>query len=353
MTLTRDNTNGIGIRELAKALNLSIGTVSRSLNNRYGVNADTRAKVLEAAQRLGYVPNTAARQLKAHPAFQIGLLFNPFYGPHGEVNPYATGLINALKQQAVAQGLGVEVIDYVDDESLREQFDTHSTDVPVLLGQFNDATYEQIHALGRPCISIQHKSDLPSQVSIVPDSRAASEMAVQYLAALGHERIALVNGPRRSEHFGAYLRGYLQAMDEFNLPVREDWINELDREHANAEGSQEATTALLKRDHRVTAVMYASDWLAIGGMSALREAGLRIGSDVSLTGFDNLPQTAGLDPPLTTFDLHWPLAVRAIVRLAFDLGAGKPPRDVTDNVLYLNPNLIKRQSCICRRPQTT
>ncbi len=352
MSITKSKSSNVGIRELARTLNLSIGTVSRSLNNRYGVNAETRAKVLEAANRLGYVPNTAARQLKAHPAFQIGLLFNPYYGPHGEVNPYATELIKALKQQAAAQGLGVTVIDYTDDNDLQQQFDTASTNVPVLLGEFPDSTRRKIHELDKPCISIQHKSDLPNQVSIVPDSRSAGETAVQYLAAMGHERIALMTGPRQSPHFHAIYQGYHSAMNEFHLPMDHDWVIELDRQQTNAEGSEEATASLLKRDRGVTAVIYASDWLAIGGIEAVRAAGLRVGQDVSVTGFDNLPRAAELTPPLTTFDLHWPAAVRAIIRLTFDLAAGKPPRDVTDNLLYLNANLVKRHTCACRRPKS-
>lgn len=330
-------------------MNLSIGTVSRSLNNRYGVNANTRAKVLEAANQLGYVPNTAARRLKAHPAFQIGLLFNPYYGPHGEINPYATDLIESLKQQAGAQGLGITVIDYTNDNDLQGQFDEASTNVPVLLGEFPDSTRQKIYDLRKPCVSIQHKSDLPNQISIVPDSRSAGEIAVQYLAAMGHERIALLTGPRRSPHFGAFSQGYLSAMTEFRLPVHDEWVIELGRRQTNAEGSEEATAKLLKLNPNVTAVVYASDWLAIGGIAAANAAGLRVGQDLSLTGFDNLPRARQLDPPLTTFDLHWPAAVRAIVRLTFDLAAGKPPRDVSDNLLYLDAKLIKRRSCACRR----
>lgn len=347
-----NKTSPIGIRELAKTLNLSIGTVSRSLNNRYGVNAQTRAKVLEAAQRMGYVPNRAARALKDRPAFQIGLLFNPFYGRHHEVNPYATTLIDAVRQAGEHDGIAVEVLDFAGDEAIESQFDRASTDVALLLGHFPESTYEKVHALGKPSINLEYHSGLPRQVSILSDGRAACGTAVQYLAALGHRRIGLVNGPMRASRFAHYFEGFSAALREFCLPRDEGWVVELDPDAANAEGARSATGRILDchESARPTAIIFASDWLAIGGIDAIRAKGLRVPEDISVIGYDNLPQAETTDPPLTTFDMHMPMVARAIIRLTLELGAGRSPRGLDNNdTLYLHANLVKRQSCACLR----
>lgn len=350
---TNTETSSIGIRELAKTLNLSIGTVSRSLNNRYGVNAATRAKVLEAAQRMGYVPNRAARALKDRPAFHIGLLFNPFYGRHHEVNPYATALIEAVKQAGAHDGIAVEVINFTGDDAIEAQLDQAVSDVALMLGYYQQSTFERIHQLGKPSINLEYRSGLPRQVGILSDGQQACGTAVQYLAALGHERIALVNGPMRALRFRQYFQGFSAAMREFHLPWDETHVIELDPDLANAEGSYTATRRLLDAhpNARPTAIVYGSDWLAIGGAQAIRDKGLRVPEDVSIIGYDNLPQAETCEPPLTTFDMHTPMVARAIIRLTLDLGSGREPRGLDeDGVLYLHANLVKRESCACLRP---
>lgn len=353
MPSTSDKSSPVGIRELARTLNLSIGTVSRSLNNRYGVNAQTRAKVLEAAQRMGYVPNRAARALKDRPAFQIGLLFNPFYGRRHEINPYATGLIDAVTQAGEHDGIAVEVLDFAGDEAIEAQFDRTSTDVALLLGHFKQSTFDRVHQLGKPSINLEYHSGLPRQVSILSDGRSACATAVQYLAALGHRRIGLVNGPMRASRFAHYYEGFSAALREFHLPWDEDCVVELDPDAANADGARAATRRIIDchETARPTAIVYGSDWLAIGGIDAIRAKGLRVPEDVSVIGYDNLPEAAKADPPLTTFDMHMPMVARAIIRLTLELGAGRSPRGLDDHdTLYLHANLVKRESCTCLRP---
>jgi hypothetical protein len=87
-----------GIKQLAAELGVSVGTVSRAMNNRYGVDPETRERVMEAAKRLGYVPDAAARRLKSHPLWRVTVLFAPFLGPNREINPAALATVEALRQ---------------------------------------------------------------------------------------------------------------------------------------------------------------------------------------------------------------------------------------------------------------
>lgn len=342
----------IGITQLAEVLGISVGTISRALNNRYGVNPKTKARVLEAARRYGYVPNSAARQLKARPSLVVGLFFAPYYGPVGEINPAALGIIEALRTFIRSQGMELQVLHYRDDEELKAQ--ARTVNVGVFFGHFEDASFAVVDALGLPSILYSKRSGYSSQICVLPSTRHCGNMAVQYLSALGHERIALVTGPLVETPFQGYREGFVAGMAEFRIPLREKWLIELPAAQCNRDGTAEVLLPLLKKaraSERPTAMVFSSDWLALGGRKAAREAGLRVPEDVSLIGYDNLPLSADLDPPLTTFDIHLPDLVQTITRLAAQLGApqnrGVPPEQ---HEILIVPDLIKRGSCVSLRP---
>ncbi|RRJ96275.1 LacI family transcriptional regulator [Opitutaceae bacterium TAV4] len=342
-----------GIMQLADVLGISVGTISRALNNRYGVNPKTKARVIEAARRYGYVPNGAARQLKARPSLMVGMFFAPYYGPHGEINPAALGIIEELRVFMRGQGMELQVLHYRgDDEELKAQAKT--VNVGVFFGHFEDASFAAVDAVGLPSILYSKRSRHASQVCVLPSTRHCGNQAVQYLAALGHERIALVTGPLVETPFEGYRKGFVEGMAEFRVRLREEWLIELPEAQCNRDGAAAVLLPLLQKKRateRPTAMVFSSDWLALGGRKAAREAGLRVPEDVSVIGYDNLPMSADLDPPLTTFDIHLPDLVQTITRLAAQLGApqnrGVPP---PQHEILIVPDLIKRESCVSLRP---
>ncbi|HAI10116.1 MAG TPA: LacI family transcriptional regulator [Phycisphaerales bacterium] len=340
-----------GIRELARKLNLSIGTVSRSLNNRYGVNAQTKARVLEEARRMGYVPNAAARRLKEHPVLNVGLFFAPYDNPGHEINPYATDLIQLITDKASDENFRFEVIRFVDLPTVTTQLQEQQLDVALTLGDFPEPFYSMLSEKNLPVINISKETDLPNQICIQTDGFQAYALAVQYLAALGHTQIALVNGPQKGGHFLQYAAAFDDAISEFHLTCLPGWKIELPPEKTNAQGARIATLELLKQDTRPTAIVYGSDWLAMGGIKAIRESQLRVGEDISVVGHDNLPMTELLDPPLTTFDMHLEGQARSIIRLITRLSDGQPliDPDRPASVINITPNLVKRSSCRCIR----
>ncbi|AHF90835.1 transcriptional regulator [Opitutaceae bacterium TAV5] len=349
----RTGNSPIGITQLADVLGISVGTISRALNNRYGVNPKTKARVIEAARRYGYVPNGAARQLKARPSLMVGMFFAPYYGPQGEINPAALGIIEELRVFMRSQGMELQVLHYRgDDEELKMQAKT--VNVGVFFGHFEEASFAAVDAVGLPSILYSKRSVYASQVCVLPSTRHCGNTAVQYLAALGHERIALVTGPLVETPFQGYREGFVEGMAEFRIPVRKEWLIALPEAQCNRDGAAAALLPLLKTKKataRPTAMVFSSDWLALGGRKAAREAGLRVPDDVSLIGYDNLPMSAELDPPLTTFDIHLPDLVQTITRLAAQLGApqnrGTPP---PQHEILIVPDLIKRGSCVSLRP---
>lgn len=336
----------MGIKQLAAKVGVSIGTVSRAVNNRYGVNPATRARVLAAARRHGYVPNPAARLLKEHPMSSVGLFFAPFAGPEGEINPTALALIETLRREMKARAFDLQVSYYRDDDDLRKQADARHLEVILFFGHFAQHTFDVARNLGHQVIIIGNRSLKPGSTAVLADTRYCAAAAVQYLAALGHERLALVTGPRSETHNAGYIDGFDSAVREFALTARADWRVELSASLTHRDGACAATRPLLGTRTRPTAFVFSSDWLAMGGRRAIIEAGLRVPGDVSIIGYDNLPAAAELEPPLTTFDPDIAAVAQTVTSLVNDLGR-KGRREARE--IHFQPRLLKRQSCATRR----
>ncbi|HSI07688.1 MAG TPA: LacI family DNA-binding transcriptional regulator [Rariglobus sp.] len=335
----------VDITELARLLGLSIGTVSRSLNNRPGVSLKTRKRVLAAAKEHRYSPSSAARQLKDRPSLLVGLFFAPYYSPNREINPSALGLIERLRLALKTQGVDLKVLYFKDNQDLKDQ--ALEVNVGLFYGHFDESSFAVVHELGIPAILYDKQSAFTDQISVVADTRQSCNVAVQYLAALGHERIGMVTGPDSEFYYRAYKEAFVSSMQEFNLPLRTDWLFEQSAARCNQEGAYETLLPLLKKDDRPTALIFASDWLALGGRKAALAAGLSIPGDISLVGHDNLPITAELDPPLTTFDIHVGRVVQTLAQIAIQLGSHRrPPGDSLESrTVLLLPDFVKRSSC--------
>jgi LacI family transcriptional regulator len=306
---------------------------------------------METARRHGYVPNSAARLLKARSTLKVGVFFAPYHGPHGEINPAALNVIEALRAHMRRQGMELLVFYFSNDDELRAQAGT--VNVGIFIGHFEASSYRAVDALGLPAIAYTAHSPCPSHISVLTDTRQTGSLATQYLAALGHRRIGLVTGPREGIQFARFREGFEQAAGEFRIPVRPEWIFELPASHCNRDGTAEALLPLLKKAKakRPTALVFASDWFALGGRKAAKEAGLSVPDDLSLVGCDNIPLGAEVEPALTTFDSHINDIVHTITRLAARLASpGGQTALAGQREIPLRSDLIKRDSCACLWP---
>lgn len=296
----------VGIKQLAAELGVSVGTVSRALNNRYGVDPETRERVVAAAKRLGYVPDAAARRLKSHPLWRVALLFAPFLGPGGEINPAAVATVEALRGEAARRGLEFTLLPFAGDADVRARCEAGEFDAAITYGHFEPSTLALLAERAMPTVSLQGRVRSGRQIPVRVDTRAAAYEAALYLAALGHRRVALVAGPESELHHHGFHEGFAEAAAEFSLESPAEWRLTLAADHIHAQGAAKALAPILAAGagRRPTAVVFASDWLACGGLEAARAAGLRVPADLCVTGFDNLPIAAEQTPPLTTFDVH-------------------------------------------------
>lgn len=281
------------IYDVAGRAGVSHQTVSRVINNHASVRPATRERVLDAMQTLGYVPNQAARTLVTSRTGLIGILASDMalYGPAGGVNAMEvaardagystiTRTMNPASEEDVRAGiqqlrlLGVEGIVVVT---------THNR--PAVIAR------EMLPSTPIVGIDADYSSD---ELSVEVDNVDAASRATEHLLSLGHTHVLHITGPEASFVGKQRVIGYTQTMRRAGLKPRlakADW--------AIASGYRVGSEYDFAGEG-VTAVFCANDSLALGLLKALRERGLRVPGDVSVVGFDDIPEAEYFDPPLTT-----------------------------------------------------
>ena len=342
------------LADIAAQAGVSEATVSRVLNGKLGVAAATRESVLAALDVLGY---ERPLKLRHRSAGLVGLitpeLENPIFPAFAQV------IAQGLTRQGYTPVLATQTPGGSTEDELTEMLvERGVAGIVFVSGLHADTTadmqrYERLRGQGVPFVLINGYSDKVRAPFVSPDDRAAMRLAVTHLAALGHRRIGLALGPERFVPVQRKIEGFLQAMREqpeltgsqdgrrggsraSQAELREEFV-----QHSlfTLEGGQAAANALLDRD--CTAIVCASDMMALGAIRAARQRGLEVPGDVSVIGFDDSPLIAFTDPPLTTIRQPVPAMGQAAVRALLEEIGGTPAPH--DEFVFL-PELVVRGS---------
>ncbi|MBT2549314.1 LacI family DNA-binding transcriptional regulator [Arthrobacter sp. ISL-65] len=311
------NNRSVGIKDVAAAAGVSVTTVSHVLNDvayaRVGV--ETRERVHEAAQRLGYGPNRVARALRTQRSGMIG-----FISEEIATTPHAGRIILGAEESARARGYNLMIINSTSTGT----DDSRESDVADLLDRQVDgilyatmyhrklAVPKNLAAL--PSVLVDSE-DISHTVScVIPDEIGGARSAVQTLIDAGHSRIGMINNTDDVPATHSRLQAFRETLAAAGLPFHEDLVQS---EHSEVPGGYEAALRLLGTDSRPTAVFCYNDRMAMGAYRAAAELGLRIPQDVSFVGFDNQQLIAeNLYPALTTVALpHYEMGAWAIENL--------------------------------------
>ncbi|HIW62104.1 MAG TPA: LacI family transcriptional regulator [Candidatus Stackebrandtia excrementipullorum] len=304
-----------GLRDVAKAAEVSVALASLALNDKPGVSAVTRQRILEVADRLGYQANPAARALRLGRTDGYGLILRNLQ------NPFFLDVITGLHEAAADRGATVLIsdADYSHTRELEAVDHLAAQRVgglaiaPVGPGDAV-ARWRQL-CPGKPVVVLNAVSpDLPGVVRVAPDNHAAVEHAMRHLADLGHRDIAFLTAPAEVMADHDRLDAYRVECDRLGLAYRPV-------ETALAfDAVFSVIGELLRSSTAPTAVITNSDFTAHAVYSAARDAGVEVGVGLSVVGHDDLPTSALLDPPLTTLSLDR----RALGRAVFDRMSGGP-----------------------------
>jgi LacI family transcriptional regulator len=283
------------IRDVAKRAEVAPTTVSRVVNNSGYVSKETRERVEAAIAELGYVPNTLARSLRFKKTNTLALVLPDI------TNPFWTTVARGVEDAASDRGFNVILCNTDESEVEQTKYLTvllqKQIDGIVLAPARSTAEpVEFIQKQGVPVVVLDRRVPY-TQVDIVRgDSLKGAYRIVRLLLALGHRRIAILTGPQDVSTAVDRVSGYRQAMVETDLDVAGNLVYY--GEFTQASG-YEMTQQVLTTASPPTALFAANNFIAIGSLRALRDAGLRVPEDIALVSFDDLPQAFVIDPFLT------------------------------------------------------
>jgi LacI family transcriptional regulator len=328
------------IRQIAKLAGVSRSTVSRVLNDHPSVSPERREQVLRVIAKTGFRPDPIARSLSRRRSHIIGLVI-PLAIRSLFDDPFFPRLIQGISQGCKAHDYTLSLFLFHSQEEERELFHGISRN------QLLDGVIVTATRTGDPLIPRLVESQVPlvvqgrhedPRVSYVDvDNMTGATAAVTHLIRLGCQRIATITGPLDSTAAQDRKQGYLDALQDRGRLIDETLIVSGDFTQASG---YEAMLRLLP--HKPDAVFVASDTMAIGALRAIRGAGLTVPDDIALVGFDDLPQSTMVDPPLTTvrqpIQRVGALAVKTLIDILQN-GLDLPHR------LILPTELVIRDSC--------
>ncbi|HLH99348.1 MAG TPA: LacI family DNA-binding transcriptional regulator [Acidimicrobiales bacterium] len=344
--MTDDTPPRSTLAEIARATGLSVPTVSKVLNGRPGVSPASRRLVEETLHRRGYVRRR--RRLDPGPRL-IDLVQS---GLDGSWPASVTSAVEAEAHEA-----GLHVVASVAREASRgarprrDWVDTvverGTAGVIAGLVDLSDSHYARLRRAGVPVVLLHPLRDPPAGVaSVGANTWAGAYDATEHLIGLGHRRIGLVTGPKRQLSEQARIAGFGSAMAAAGLAVPDDCVRH--GTYDRASGRRLVASLLeLDRRRRPTALLVCSDHMAIGGYEALAAAGLSVPDDVSVVGFDDLPEARWVAPALTTVRQPLKDMGRAAVQLLVRLMAGE---EVTSRRVEFATSLVVRDSTARARP---
>lgn len=319
------------IRDVAAKAEVSVATISRVFNASAPVRDEVRERVIAAARELNYVPHAAARSLSIRSTATIGVVLPDL---HGE---FFSEVIRGIDLTARAAGFHILLSgSHADRTEMRAVLSALRGRVDGLIVMSPDLEPETLVAdlpHGLPIAVLN--STVQGWPSITIDNFGGAREVVRHLGELGHQRIAFIGGPPLNIDAGERRRGYHAGLRAASLEAIE-----LDGRFTEESGYEAART-FLEQSPRATALFTANDAMAIGALSAFREAGVAVPDDVALVGFDDVPIARYLAPPLTTVAV--PIA--ELGRSAFDVLHALTRGEATPPNRKLKTSLVIRESC--------
>lgn len=315
----------VTINDLASALGLAKGTVSRALNGYPDIAEATRIRVTRTAERMGYRPLAQAQAIRTGRVRSLGLVLNT--GNADLHRPFLTDFLDGISRAASEETwtLTVATATGTDDEvaSMTRLIDERKADGFILpRAMWDDPRIALCRARKVPFILYGRTGDTTDCAWYDISGERSVAQAVMRLAGFGHRRIGFINGSR--DYTYAHLRydGFVKGMAEAGLPVAPEWVAEgvLDITAGEAAGA-----LVLGADPAPTAVVCALDLAALGLYRAAEAAGRKVGQDLAVIAYDGIPEAAMAQPPLTTFSVDNRAAGQRLARLLIARIRGTDP----------------------------
>lgn len=287
----------VSMKDIASKCGVSIATVSKALNNHSDIGDETKKYIKQVAKEMGYFPNSSARALKTKRTYNLGVLFAD-ESHCGLTHDYFAHVLDSFKTVAEKNGYDITFINCKVRKNLT--YLEHSLyrgvdGVVIACVDFYDPDVIELIHSSLPVVTIDHAFDY--RIAVASDNIQGMSDLIDYVASKGHRKIAYIHGDNTSvtqNRLGCYYR----AMQKLGIEPPEDYVKA--GFYRNPEVAAKLTRELLELDDVPTCILYPDDYSCIGGVTAIREKGLRIPEDISVAGYDGIYISQVLSPKLTT-----------------------------------------------------
>ena len=287
----------VSMKDIAKSCDVSIATVSKALNGHKDIGEETRKKVKEIAASMGYYPNAAARALKTHRSYNIGVLLND-EAHSGLTHEYFSAVLEGVRVEAESKGYDIT---FINTHSSKMTYYEHCKyrdldGVIIACTDFEAPEVVELIESSIPTVTIDYVFN--NCTSVVSDNIKGMRELVEYVYHKGHRRIAYIHGQKEKAVTRDRLAAYYNMLEELDVEIRDEYIKP--SLYLDWEKAQQATNELMALKEPPTCIIYPDDLSIRGGINALRNRGLNIPEDISVAGYDGTNLSQMLNPRITT-----------------------------------------------------
>ncbi len=286
----------VTLGDVARAVGVSMQTVSRAVNNKGEISPKTRERIMRAVQELGYRPNRLARAMSTQQTNLVGLIVPDI------TNPYFPEVMRGVQDKALANDYTVLACNSDDQPEAElgiiELLASHGVDgIITLSSKVREGILSKFVETFRPLVFVNRHFEHPHVSSVIVDKLQGAHLAVDHFVQEGHHRIGMITNKNYSFSVEPRVQGFWERLKYHNLEITEDQVI---GSTPSAEGGFEATKSLLKRDKNITAIFAYNDLMALGALRACHDIGLSVPDDVSIIGFDDIQFAAMSSPALSS-----------------------------------------------------
>ena len=329
------------IKDIAKYLGISPGTVSRALQKSTRVSKETIQKVEEAAKKLKYRPNITAQRLVSGRTHNIGVILSKDIREYTSVQLFNSIILNGILEVAEAHNYNLNfAIDSQGEKqgALYRILQNHDVDGVLIINVVSEDIIATLRTNGVPVVLIDNHFDNHSEFAVNNDDRYGAYIATKHLITLGYPSVGMMGITEEAFHREC-LSGYMQALTEYGLKVEPYFIQ---KGTGSMESTYDLTRKMIKDNHLPKAFFVVTDEMAIGVIRGLIDSGLSVPQDVAVVGMDDIPLLDYVDPPLTTVRIYIAEMGGTAVGMLLDLIRGQYQGK---KQIAIQPKLVIRKTC--------
>ncbi|RNI28289.1 LacI family transcriptional regulator [Rufibacter immobilis] len=334
----------VTIHHIAEKLNITASTVSRALNDNPRISEATKKAVIKAAKQLNYQPNNIAAALRNGKSHLIGIII-----PTADRSFFAS-VVRGIEE--IANRVNYKVIISQSYDNYEKEVQTVDAllsarvdGIIVSIGKNteNFDHFKRAQEKGIPLVLFDRTTDELEVSQVMIDDYLGAYKVVEHLIQQGCRRIAHFTSPKKVSIFKERLRGYMDALRDYEVPFYEELVV---KSNLQLEDGRSSMEQLLELPQWPDAVFSASDYGAMGALQVLKERGIKAPQEVALAGFGNEPFTSFSDPALTTVDQFSLTMGRITAELFFESFKTEPDKKLVPQKTVLKPELIIRGSSL-------